>query len=208
MHGFNSFDLIIGAIILFLGLKGLIDGFVKEFFGLAGIIGGIYYGSRYADEIGRFISDNIFLIKNETALTFVGFIVGLFAIWVGMVLLGTIVTKITHASGMGMFNKILGLLFGWAKIFLIISVLVYAISSIEATKKIVDKYTHDSFLYPYLLQTGGYIIKLKPEDFVASDVKAKGEKAKEAVVEDAQKEVQKSIEQKIQQAIENNLSKE
>ncbi len=208
MHGFNSFDLIIGAIILFLGLKGLIDGFVKEFFGLAGIIGGIYYGSRYADTIGRFISDNIFLIKNETALTFVGFIVGLFAIWVGMVLLGSIVTKITHASGMGMVNKILGLLFGWAKIFLIISVLVYAISSIEATKKIVEKYTHDSFLYPYLLKTGGYIIKLKPEDFVASDVQAKGEKAKEAVVEDAQNEVQKSIEKKIQQAIENNLSKE
>lgn len=207
MH-LTTFDLIVGAIILFLGLKGLIDGFIKEFFGLAGIIGGIYYGSRYAQSIGKFISDNIFLIKNETALTFVGFIVGLFAIWIGMVLLGSLVTKITHASGMGMVNKILGLIFGWTKIFLIISVLVYAISSIEATKKIVNKYTHDSLIYPYLLQTGGYIIKLKPEDFIASDIKEKGTHAKESIVQEAQTHVEQSIEKRIQQAIENNLSKE
>ncbi len=206
MHGLSSFDLIIGAIILFLGLKGIIDGFVKEFFGLAGIIGGIYFGSRYADSVGHWISQNIYLIKNDTVMTFVGFIVGLFAIWIGMVILGSLVTKITHASGMGSLNKLLGLLFGWAKIFLIASVLVYAISSIEATKKIVHKYTKDSLLYPYLLKTGAYIIKLKPDDFIAGDVQTKSEEAKQKALQEAQHTIQEHVQQKIQKAIEHNLS--
>ncbi len=203
MDGISTFDLIIGAIIFFLGLKGLIDGFVKEFFGLAGIIGGIYFGSRYAQNVGKWISDNIFEIKNEAALSFVGFIVALAVIWVSMVVLANLVTKLTHASGAGSINRILGLLFGWAKIFLIFSVLVYAASSIEFTKKIVQKYTKNSQLYPLMIQTGGYIINLKPQDFVAEPLANKGKKA----ANELQKSVVNEAVQDTIQKIENNITK-
>ncbi len=208
MEHFSAFDLVVGAIILFLGLKGLVDGFVKEFFGLAGIIGGIYYGSRYAQQIGEFISQNIFPIKNEAALSFVGFLVGLFSIWIGMVILGNIVTKLTHASGMGFFNKLFGLLFGWAKIFLIFSVIIYAVSSIEVTKRVIEKYTKNSILYPLMLQTGGYIIKLKPEDFVSPDLKQKGTEAAKEVTDEAKKSAIESAKERLVKEIEQNLSKE
>ena len=36
---FNYFDIITGAIILLLGLKGIVNGFFKEIFALIGIIG-------------------------------------------------------------------------------------------------------------------------------------------------------------------------
>ncbi|NPA04066.1 MAG: CvpA family protein [Epsilonproteobacteria bacterium] len=198
MDQFTTFDLIVGSIIIFLGLKGLIDGFVKEFFGIAGIVGGIYYGSRYAHLIGEWISQNVFPIKNDAALSFIGFLVGLFAIWMGMVFIGNIVTKLTQASGMGFFNKIFGLLFGWLKIFLILSILVYAISSIEATKKIVQKYTKDSILYPLMIKTGGYIIKFKPQDLLSPETKEQakniGEEIKETTIQTTGEEILKQLE--------------
>lgn len=206
MSALNSFDLIVGAIILFLGLKGILDGFIKEFFGLAGIIGGIYFGSRYAHEIGTWISANIYKLHSDALVTFIGFLVGLLSIWIGMVILGTFVTKITHASGMGGLNKFLGLLFGWAKIFLILSVLTYAISGIEATKKILHKYTKDSLLYPYLVQTGAYIIKLKPDDFIATDVHKKSKQIEQTALQETKQAIQEHLQKSIQTAIEHNLS--
>ncbi len=208
MEHFSTFDLIVALIILFLGLKGLLDGFVKEFFGLAGIIGGIYFGSRYAQNIGEWISNTIYPIKNEAALSFIGFLVGMFGIWIGMVLLGNLVTKLTHASGMGFMNKLLGVLFGWAKVFLILSVIIYAISSIEATKKIVQKYTKNSILYPLLVKTGGAIIKLKPDDFLAKNVKNQGQKAKEEISKDLQNSAIESVREKIKKTIDSNITKE
>ncbi|SMC09363.1 CvpA family protein [Nitratiruptor tergarcus] len=205
---FDYFDLIIGALIIFLGLKGIIDGFIKEFFGLAGIIGGIYYGSRYAESVGNWISDNLYHIKNEAALTFVGFLAALFAIWIGMVILGNLITKLTHASGMGFFNKLLGLLFGWAKIFLIFSVIIYAISSIEITKKVLEKYTKNSILYPLLVQTGSYIIKLKPEDFVSPNVQKQGKEFTKKVSNDVQESAVETAKKSAIKAIEQNISKE
>ncbi|MRI58198.1 MAG: colicin V synthesis protein [Epsilonproteobacteria bacterium] len=208
MEQLSTFDIVIGAIILLLGLKGLIDGFVKEFFGLAGIIGGIYYGSRYAQQIGEFIHHNIFPIKNEAALTFIGFLVGLFAIWIAMVLLGNIVSKLTSASGMGMINKLLGLLFGWAKIFLIFSVIIYALSSMEVTKRVIEKYTKNSLLYPLMMEAGGYIIKLKPQDLVSNDIKEKGSQTTTQIKEETKKSAIETAKERIVKEIEENLSKE
>ncbi|BAF70285.1 CvpA family protein [Nitratiruptor sp. SB155-2] len=186
MEHITSFDIVIALIIFILGLKGLIDGFVKEFFGLAGIIGGIYFGSRYADTVGSFIDHNIITIKNEAALTFVGFLVGLFGIWIAMALLGNLVTKLTHMSGLGFFNRLFGVLFGWAKIFLIFAVIIYAISSMEITKRVLEKYTKNSILYPLMIQTGAYIIKLKPEDFVSQDVQGKSSRLLQNTKKDLQ----------------------
>ncbi len=197
MEHITTFDLIVALIIFFLGLKGLLDGFVKEFFGLAGIIGGIYYGSRYAEAIGGWISHTIYPIKNEAAMTFIGFLVGLFGIWIAMVYLGKLVTKLTHASGMGLINKILGVAFGWAKIFLIFSVIVYALSSMELTKRVIQKYTKGSILYPLMVKTGGYIIKLKPEDLIAPDMKVQSAKAGQEVTKEVEKSAIQSAKEKI-----------
>ena len=196
----TTFDLVIALIIFFLGLKGLLDGFIKEFFGLAGIIGGIYYGSRYAQTIGQWINHTVYPIHNEAAMIFIGFLAGLFGIWFIMVYLGKLITRLVHASGMGFFNKLLGALFGWAKIFLIFSVIIYALSSMELTKRVLQKYTKDSILYPLLVKTGAYIIKLKPEDLVAPKVTQQSAKAGQ--------EVSKEVEQSVIQSAQENLVKQ
>lgn len=68
MANVSMFDIISLALVLILGIKGIINGFVKEVFGLLGIIGGIYFASRYAPVAGKMISDHIFAFGNQASL--------------------------------------------------------------------------------------------------------------------------------------------
>ena len=70
---YSYFDIIATIIILFLGLKGIINGFFKELFGLLGIIGGIFIASRLGNEVGEYLSDMIFKFENSAAINFTGF---------------------------------------------------------------------------------------------------------------------------------------
>ena len=189
----SYFDIIVALLILFLGLKGVIDGFIKELTSLAGIIGGIYIGSTYASEIGSFISQNLYPIKNEAVLTFVGFLTGLFGTWIGASIIGNILTKLTHAMGGSFFNRFLGLLFGWLKIFLIFAVFAYALSGIGALQNVVKRYTKNSILFPLLVKTGEKIIKLDPQKILPPKVKEKGAEVKEKTLEDIKKSIQENL---------------
>jgi len=70
---FNYFDLVASIIILLLGLKGILNGFFKEIFGLIGIIGGIFIASRFGSDVGNYLNDLIFNFTNEGAVSFTGF---------------------------------------------------------------------------------------------------------------------------------------
>ena len=85
---FNYFDLVVTVIILLLGLKGILNGFFKEVFGLVGIIGGIFIASRLGDDIGQYLSDLIFKFENSAAISFTGFIATLGLFWLLMVAVG------------------------------------------------------------------------------------------------------------------------
>ena len=205
MDGLTTFDIIIGATILFLGLKGILDGFIKELFALIGIIGGIYIGSHYNQDIGIFIDQNIFHIKNEAALSFIGFLIGLILFWIAMIILGKFFAKLINLSGLSIIDKLLGFLFGAAKIFLIFSVIAYAIYNIEATKKVVNKYTKNSLFFPLMLDTGSYIVKLSPKE-LKQKVEKKSEEIKSSIKNSAEKESIKTIKNKIKN-LENNKSR-
>jgi len=164
MQDFQTFDLVILAIVILLGLKGIINGLVKELFGLIGIVGGVFVASRYSSEIGLLIGEYI-PFKNESAITVTGFIIGLGGFWAISIFLGKIFSNLTKASGLGGINAILGFLIGAGKIFSIFSIITYASSSVEIVKKNTEKFTKDSIVYPILLETGAYIVKLDPDDF-------------------------------------------
>ena len=61
----HLFDLVVGVIILLLGLKGILNGFFKELFGLIGIIGGIFVASRIGASIGNLLNDIIFHLNSR-----------------------------------------------------------------------------------------------------------------------------------------------
>jgi len=165
MQDFTIFDMVIVSITVLLGLKGLFRGFIKEVFGLVGIIGGIFVASRMATEIGNIIAP-ILALENVATIKLIGFVLGLIGFWVVVYVAGIILSKIFAASGLGIFDRILGFIFGGAKIFLIFSVITYALFQVQSSRELMNKKVSNSIVFPFLVETGGFIVKLDASDFV------------------------------------------
>ena len=160
MANFSMFDLISLALVLILGIKGIINGFVKEVFGLLGIIGGIYFASRYAHEAGKMINDHIFAFNNQASLYLFGFIAVLIIFWITCIFLGYLIAQALSLSGLGMIDRLAGFVIGSMKIFLVFSVLAVTLTNIEFIKSRIEPYVAKSMMFPLFLETGKYIVKL------------------------------------------------
>ena len=160
MMDFNYFDVTIAAIVLILGIKGFMQGFIKEVFGLVGLVAGVFFASRYASDAAAFITANFLQIENESLLKLIGFLFILIIIWLSATILGSIFSKLTNQSGLGFLNRLFGFVAGGGKYFLIFALIVTALSNVTLVKDNLEKYVKDSVLYPYLKEAGSYLIKL------------------------------------------------
>jgi len=160
MQDIAIFDLVIIIFTLLLGIKGLLNGFIKEIFGILGLVGGVFISSRISSEVGEIVAP-ILAIQNQTTIKLIGFIVGFFAIWLIIYTIGIIVSKIFSASGLGIINRLFGLIFGMLKIFLVFSIIIYALYQVNAFKKLIQANTENSIVMPYLVDVGSQIIKIE-----------------------------------------------
>ena len=160
MMDFNYFDVTIAAIVLILGIKGFMQGFIKEAFGLLGLVAGVYFASRLAGTAAAFIDTNFLHLENESLLRLIGFLAVLILIWLGATILGAIFSKLTSQSGLGFINRLLGFVMGGGKYFLIFALIVTALSNVTLVKDNLEKYVKDSVLYPYLQEAGSYLINI------------------------------------------------
>jgi membrane protein required for colicin V production len=195
MQDFSIFDIVVITITLLLGLKGLFRGFIKEVFGLIGIVGGVFVASRFALDVGQLVAP-ILALEKSSSIELMGFIVGLIVFWIIAYIVGMILTKIFSLSGLGIFDKILGFLFGAFKVFLILSIIIYALSQVNAIKEKLDETIGDTMTYPILVQGGAFIIQLDKEEFtkeMKNSVDSAVEKTKETVNDISQKEIQKQL---------------
>ena len=165
MINFNYFDITIGAIVLILGIKGFMSGFIKEVSGLVGLVGGVYLASRLAGDASAFIDTNFIHIENSALLKLLGFLAILTVVWLSATILGSIFSKLTSIGGLGLINRLLGFITGGGKYFIIFALIVTALSNVTLVKDNIGKYVNDSVLYPYLLKTGASIIHLDPKVF-------------------------------------------
>lgn len=160
MDSVNLFDVIVLSFIVILGLKGFMSGFLKEAFGLLGIGGGVYFGSRYGSEFGVWISENIFALQNPNTTVLVGFISILMIFWIAMIVMGGLFASMMKLSGLGGADRPLGFLFGSGKIFVISSIIVYALMNINIVRAKLSKYIENSFMVPIFEEVGSRILKL------------------------------------------------
>jgi len=208
---FSYFDIIISIIVLFLGLKGIINGFFKELFGLLGIVGGIFIASRAGDDVGQLISDSVFKFENSAAIGFTGFLVTLALFWLLMIIIGLTFKKLSSLSGLGIFDKILGFIFSASKFFLIAAVISYAAYNIKAMRGNIDSMMQNSFIFPVLVEIGGVIMKLDPVE-ISDDINSTIQKGSDAlkdgingtvkesaikIIDDAKKQISQNAEQNL-----------
>lgn len=197
---FSAIDFIVGGLILLLGLKGMLNGVIKEVFGLAAIAGGIYLASSFASEFGAFLNGTVFNFQKQEAATLVGFVALLVLSWGGIILLGKIVAKLVELSSLGFVDKFLGILFASGKVFIIFAIIAYAVSSVDFIEKSVQKHTQNSFLFPILKGAGEAVLNIDPDMF--NDMKKESDQNSSLLQEKnmSLEELQKEIKQKMQES--------
>jgi membrane protein required for colicin V production len=194
----NYFDLVAASIILLLGLKGIINGFFKEVFGLIGIIGGIFIASRVGESLGEYLNNLIFNFTSPAAVSFLGFLTALAAFWLLMVIAGHLFKKLSALSGLGPVDKILGFIFGASKFFLIAAVIANAAYNIKAVRSSIDSALQTSVLFPILVETGGIIMKIDPVG-VSDEVNNTIDDATDAIKAKTEDIIEDSAGEKIQE---------
>jgi len=189
MHELNYFDIVVIVLVLLLGFKGFINGFVKEFFGLLGIIGGVFLASRVSLDMGNAINEIFKFTQSSSTINLIGFIATIIIFWIALYFIGIILSKILKLSGLGIFDRIFGFIAGGGKIFLIISIIIFALSNVAIIKKSLPKVITSSIMYPILVASGELIIQLDPID------------ATQGVVEVVDESIQKSAKKIIDDSI-------
>lgn len=162
MDSISYLDLVAATLILLLGLKGIMNGFFKEFFGMVGVVGGIFVGSYVGPKLGQWFDNLIFHFENESAIAFTGFILVFALFWLSMTYAGVLFSKLSHKSGLGPLDKIFGFVLGAGKIFFIFSVIIYALSSINIVKRSLESFFDKSMLYPVFYAVGSVVIQIDP----------------------------------------------
>jgi membrane protein required for colicin V production len=170
MENISIFDIISLSLIFILGIKGVMNGFIKEVFGLVGIVGGIFIASRFAEQMGQLIDANLYKLESSATLYLVGFIAVLIIFWILSLFVGHLLESLIKMSGLGAIDKLAGFAVGSAKIFLVFSILAVTLSNIEFIKTKADEYMEKSFMYPIFVETGAYIVKMD-SDKITRDLK-------------------------------------
>jgi membrane protein required for colicin V production len=164
MENLTTLDLGLIAFVILLSLKGFFNGLFKELFGLIGIIGGVFVGTRLGHEAGNYINENFLHLENGSVISVTGFLATLIAFWVVMTLIGNLLSTLTDKSGLGSINKLLGFGFAGIKITLILAVITHALLSIKVVESSAEEYVAGSQVVPQLQEVGAMIIN---QDFTA-----------------------------------------
>lgn len=159
MNFITWFDIIIIAVVIILGIKGIINGLIKEVFGLIGIIGGVIIASRNANLVGDLISLYIYQLS-DSAEFFFGFLLALLVFWFVCLMLGNLLSKMLKMSGLGFVDRLLGFFVGAAKIFLVLAILAAIVSKISILNQKISPFFEGSKVYPILLSAGQFIMAM------------------------------------------------
>lgn len=178
------FDIIVGVIIIILSFKGLFTGFIREICLTIGIIGGVWLASRYNGIFGDFVKST-FSIDSVTLVNLIAFMIILALMWIIALIVSEVFIKFIKVLRIGVFDKILGVLFAGIKIFLILSIIFFTFSKINFLSNFTGKLADSSFLYGTMIKVGNVIVK--------TDFASKIKKNVSENVSDGLKEIQDSI---------------
>ncbi|MGE4295220.1 MAG: CvpA family protein [Campylobacterales bacterium] len=186
---FHYLDIVVLILIVILGLKGAFRGFIREFFGMAGIVAGVWLGSRFALEAGSWAAGHMESVQSEGVMKLAGFAIVFLAVWLGLTLVGSLLSTRAKNSEEGFgtrLNMAGGAGIGALKVFLIFSVIAYAFGSTEQIKRWANENLGSSALYPVLFATGSYLIKLDLQEKTQSITDSVKQSAQQAAGEMAQ----------------------
>ena len=133
----NTFDIVIGIILIFGTIQGFLRGLFVEVTTIAGLILGIYGAMHFSYFLRDFLASTF--SWDESMIQLVAFAGTFLIILVALIFLGKAMTKIAETLALGFFNKIVGAIFGLLKYALILSVVLLVFDQVNASMKFTEK---------------------------------------------------------------------
>ena len=142
-------DIVLGALLLFGLIRGLTKGLFVEFASLLALIIGIYGAIHFSHFATEFLENRV--DWSEKYINMASFAITFIIIVFVISLAGKALTKLADFAALGMLNKLLGGLFGFLKIGLILSVILMMFSSMNKTIPFLDdENIKESLLYEHV----------------------------------------------------------
>jgi len=133
----NTVDIIILVVLLFGLIKGYIKGLFIEITSLVGLILGIYGAIHFSYFLSNILESRV--DWDASMIQIVAFGGTFLIILLALVFLGKALTKIAETASLGIFNKMLGAIFGLLKYALILSIVFIVYDQINGSLKFVNK---------------------------------------------------------------------
>jgi len=142
----NFLDLIFAVILIWSAYRGFSKGFIIQLSTLAALLLGILGAIKFSGLTANFLNNQFNI--NTDYLQIISFAITFVIIVILVHLLARMVEKLLQAVALGFVNRLLGIVFGVAKIAFIISVILVLVN--KANRKynfLPEEKTENSFLY-------------------------------------------------------------
>lgn len=142
-------DIVLGALLLFGLIRGLSKGLFVEVASLVALIAGVYGAIHFSHFATDFLESRV--DWSEKYINIASFAITFIIIVFAISLAGKALTKLADFAALGVLNKLLGGIFGFLKIGLILSVILMVFSTMNKSIPFVDdEDIEESVLYEHV----------------------------------------------------------
>lgn len=141
----NYLDLIILLPVAYVAYRGFMNGFIREVFGIIGIVLAVYLTFEYMGTISELLSP---YVENQDRSTIVTGIVMFIGIIIIVHLIGVVIEKFFKAVQLGIVNQLFGLFFGALKSAIFVSAILLLLAGVGIPS---DETTSNSASYSVVI---------------------------------------------------------
>lgn len=132
----NVIDVVLGIILLFGLVRGLINGFFVELASLVALIFGIYSAVHFSYLLKNFLLR--YLSWEEKYIQLLAFALTFLLVVLLVSLLGRLLTQVSGFVALGLVNKLLGGIFGFFKMAFLLSIVILFFENINRKDALIE----------------------------------------------------------------------
>ncbi|MBC8213496.1 MAG: CvpA family protein [Candidatus Marinimicrobia bacterium] len=140
----NIIDVLILVILALFTFFGAKRGFISEVSRIIGLIAGFVLANQFHNEANQFLQQ---WISNESVCNVISYLAIFIVVVFAVSIIASILQKFFEFILLGWLNRLLGLLLGFIKGMLIVSVLIFVIEAFPTTDSFRSRLENDSRLY-------------------------------------------------------------
>jgi len=146
----NYLDIVLAILLLI----GLVRGFMKGFIFEIAVVGALFLGTYAAFKLSYLLQPYVLKMGhfNATTVNWICSLLMFILVGVGIFFLAKLFDGLVNMAAMGVFNKILGAVFGFLKYAFIISVVLYFFNQLDSKYNYLsaDKKAESHIYYPVM----------------------------------------------------------